>query len=147
MFNIGEQIIWSVMTVFRTQWFETVFVRSFKNLHFADNRKDDKTDEALKMSPAINHLHSKFSELLSNNSDQSIGEHKVKLKGRSGMKQYIKSKPINWVSSSGFTVRVNLVICIERKDLLLSRSGGRSSYPADERLGATVLHCLFWQLF
>ena len=28
-----------------------------------------------------------------------------------------------------------------------SRYWGRSSSPADERLGAIVLHCLFWQFF
>ena len=65
-----------------------------QNLHFADNRKDDKTDKAFKMRPVIDYLNSKFSEVLSNDSEQSIDEHMVKFKGRSGMKQYIKSKPI-----------------------------------------------------
>ena len=67
-----------------------------QNLHFADNRKDDKTDKAFKMRPVIDYLNSKFSEVLSNDSEQSIDEHMVKFKGRSGMKQYIKSKPIKW---------------------------------------------------
>ena len=31
-----------------------------------------------------------------NDSEQSIPEHMVEFKGRSGMKQYIKSKPIKW---------------------------------------------------
>ena len=48
------------------------------------------------MRPVIDHLNSKFSEVLSNDSEQSIDEHMVKFKGRSGMKQYIKSKPIKW---------------------------------------------------
>ena len=65
-----------------------------QNLHFAVNRKDDKRDKAFKMRPVIDHLNSKFSEVLSNDSEQSIDEHMVKFKGRSGMKQYIKSKPI-----------------------------------------------------
>ena len=43
------------------------------------------------MRPVIDHLNSKFFEVLSNGSEQSIDEHMVKLKGRSGMKQYIKS--------------------------------------------------------
>ena len=46
------------------------------------------------MRPVIDHLKSKFSEVLSNNSGQSIDEHVVKFKGRSGMKQYIKSQLI-----------------------------------------------------
>ena len=34
--------------------------------------------------------------MLSNDSEQSIDERMVKFKGRSGMKQHIKSKPIKW---------------------------------------------------
>ena len=48
------------------------------------------------MRPVIDHLNSNFSEVLWNDSEQSIDEHRMKFKGRSGMKQYIKSKPIKW---------------------------------------------------
>ena len=72
------------------------FCEILRILHFADNRKYDKTEKALKMRPVIDHLNSKFSKVLSNDSDQSINEHKVKFKGRSGRKQYIKSKPRKW---------------------------------------------------
>ena len=48
------------------------FSEILQNLQFADNRKDDKTD---KMRPVIDHLNSKFSEVL---------------------KQYIKSKTVKW---------------------------------------------------
>ena len=51
------------------------FCEILQNLHFADNRKDDKT--ALKMRPVIDHLNSKFYEVLSNDSEQSIDEHMV----------------------------------------------------------------------
>ena len=64
------------------------------------------------MRPVIDHLNSKVFEVLSSVSEQSIDEHMVKFKGRSGMKQYIKSKPIKGVSNSDFTIRVNLVIGI-----------------------------------
>ena len=70
------------------------FCEILQNLHFADEKKDDKTDKTFKMRPVIDHLNSKFSEVLSNDSEQSIDEHMVKFKGRSRMKQYIKSKPI-----------------------------------------------------
>ena len=50
-----------------------------QNLHFAENRKDNKTEKVFKMIPMIDHLNSKFSEVLSNDSEQSI-EHMVKLK-------------------------------------------------------------------
>ena len=48
------------------------------------------------MRPVIDHLNSNFSEELWNDSEQSIDENRMKFKGRSGMKQYIKSKPIKW---------------------------------------------------
>ena len=41
----------------------------------SDTRKDDKTDKAFKMRPAIDHLNSKFSVALLKDSDQSIDEH------------------------------------------------------------------------
>ena len=40
--------------------------------HFANNRKDDKTDKAFKIRPMIVHLNSKFSEVLSNDSDKEL---------------------------------------------------------------------------
>ena len=44
------------------------FCEILQKLHFADNRKDDKKDKAFKMRSVIDHLNSKFSEVLSNNS-------------------------------------------------------------------------------
>ena len=37
------------------------FCQIFQNLHFADNRKDDKTDKAFKMRPVIDHRKFEFS--------------------------------------------------------------------------------------
>ena len=68
------------------------FCEILQNLHFADNRKDDKTNKAFKMRPVIDHLNPKFSRVLSNDSEQKIDKHKFK--GKSGMKQHIKSKVI-----------------------------------------------------
>ena len=76
---IGNDGIQSIMTQNR-------FSETLKNLHFANIRKHDKTDQAFKMRPVIDHLDSKFSEVLSNDSEQSM----VKFKSISGMKQYIK---------------------------------------------------------
>ena len=42
------------------------FCKILQNLHFADDRKDNKTDTVFKMRPLIAHLNSKFSEALSN---------------------------------------------------------------------------------
>ena len=72
------------------------FCEILQNPHFADNRKDDKTDKISKIRPVIDQLNSKFSEVLSNYIEKSIDEQTVRFKGRSGMKQYIKSKPIKW---------------------------------------------------
>ena len=38
------------------------FCEIFQNLHFADNKKDDKADKAFKMRPEIDHLNLKFSK-------------------------------------------------------------------------------------
>ena len=65
------------------------FWEILQNLLYADNRKDDKTDKAFKMRSVIDHLNSKFCEVLSNDSKQSIDEHMMKFKDRSGMKKYI----------------------------------------------------------
>ena len=70
------------------------------------------------MRPVIDHLNSKLSEVLLNDRDQSIDEHMVKFKGRSGMKQYIESKPIKWgfkfwfccLSKSGHLYQIDLYL-------------------------------------
>ena len=76
--------------------FRNHFCEILQNRHFVDNRKEDKTDEAFKRRPVIDHLCSKFSEVQSNDSEQSIVEHMAKFKGRSEMKQHIKTRPIKW---------------------------------------------------
>ena len=68
------------------------FCEILQNLRFAVNRKGNKTDKVFKMRPVIEHLNSNFSEVLSNDSEQSIDGHMVKFEARSRMKQYIKSK-------------------------------------------------------
>ena len=72
------------------------FCEILDNRHFADNSYDEKTDRGFKIAPVIDHLHKKFTEVLSNDKEQYIDEHMVKFKGCSGMKQYIKCKPIKW---------------------------------------------------
>ena len=96
------------------------FCEILQNLHFADNRKDDKTDKAFKMISVMDHLNSKFYEVLSNDSEQSIDEHMVKFKGRSGMKRYIKSKPIKWGFSFWFCCWTKSG-CLYQMDIYLGR--------------------------
>ena len=72
------------------------FCEILQNRNFADNMYDDKTDRGFKVRPVIDHLIKNFSKLLPDDKVQSIDEHMEKFKGRSGMKQYIKSKPIKW---------------------------------------------------
>ena len=48
------------------------------------------------MRPVTDYLNSKFSEVMSNDSEHSINEHMVKFKCRYGMKPFIESKPIKW---------------------------------------------------
>ena len=107
------------------------------------------------MRPVTDHLNSKFLEVLSNDSEQSNDEHMEKAKDRSGMKHYIKSKPIKWgfkfwiccSNQSGYLYQIDIYLEGKQTTRVQSRSLGRRIPPADERLGAIVLHCLFWQLF
>ena len=150
--------------VFRTQWSETIFVRSFKILQITE--REIKTDKAFTMRPVIDCLNSKFSEVLSNDSEQSIGEHMLNFKGRSWMKQYIKSKPIKWgfkfwfhfSSKSGYLYQ--MVIYLGRKQtpelnlgleeevvLQLTKDLEWSFCTVYFDNFLIALHCLFWKLF
>ena len=51
------------------------FCEILQNLHFADNRMDDKTVTVYKMRPVIDHLNSKFSEVKWNDSEQSTDQY------------------------------------------------------------------------
>ena len=121
-------------------------MRSFKIY-----REDDKTDKAFKMRPVIDHLNSKFFEVLSNDSEQSIDKQMVSFKGRFGMKQYTKSKPIKWgfkfwfrcLSKSGYLYQIYVYLGRKQTPLFNLGLRGRSSSPVDERRLAIVLHCLF----
>ena len=57
---------------------------------------NDKTDRGFKVRPVIDHLNKRLAEVLPNDKEQCINEYIVRFKGRSGMKQYIESKPIKW---------------------------------------------------
>ena len=92
------------------------FCDILQNLHFAKSRKDDNTDKACKMKPVIDHPILKLFETESNGNEQSIDEHMMKFRGRSGMKHHIKSKPIKWgfkfwfhcSSKSGYLYQIDI---------------------------------------
>ena len=86
---IGNKRIQNVMIRAR-------FQSILRNLHFANNGNDDKTDKSCKIRRVIEHLSKIFAESLSNSLFQSVDEHMCKFKGRSSAKQYIKNKPIKW---------------------------------------------------
>ena len=88
-----------------------------KNLHFAENTKQDKTVKDHKIRPIIDHLNELFQAIFSNESEQSIDEHITKFKGRSSMKQYLKIKPMKWEFKWWFR-------CTRRKcgDAILSKT-------------------------
>ena len=82
--------------VFQNTMIQNRFCEILQNLHFAGNTYYDKTDRGFEIRQVVDHLNKKFGEVLSNNKEQSIDEHMVKFKGRSDVKQCIKSKPIKW---------------------------------------------------
>ena len=67
-----------------------------RNPHFSDNTKDGKSDKGCKIRSLINYFNQSFNNSVSNDDYQSIDEHMMKIKGRSGPKQYVKNKPIKW---------------------------------------------------
>ena len=84
------------------------FCEILQNLRFADSRKDQKTEKAFKMRLVIDHLNLNFPRCYRMIVSKALmNKHLVKLKGISGMKQYIKSKPIKW----GFEFWFCLSVC------------------------------------
>ena len=81
---IGNEGIGNDMAISRFEYI-------FRNLHFSDNTKDDKSD---KVRSFINLFNQSFSNSVSNDDYQSIHEHMLKFKGQSSMKQYVKNEPI-----------------------------------------------------
>ena len=88
-----------------------------KNLHFVDNTtRNEGSSKSFKIDLVIGHLNTAFKDALGDDSTQSIDEHMIKFKGRSSMKQYIKSKPIKWgfkawmrcASSTGYAYHLEL---------------------------------------
>ena len=67
-----------------------------QNLHFAHNTQENNFDKASKIRPIIDHFKNVFLSAMSDTNEQSIDKHMTKLKGRSGMKQYLQLKPIKW---------------------------------------------------
>ena len=93
------------------------FCEILQNLYFTDSRKGDKSDKAFKIRPVIDHLNSNFSEVVSNDqTEQIIDKQMLKFKGRSGIKQYVKSTLIKWafkfwfhcLSKSGYLNQVDI---------------------------------------
>ena len=74
----------------------TRFEQLMRNLHFADNQEDKKSDKAYNFRSVISHFNDSFLVCVSNDSTQSVDDHMVKIKGRSSMRQYVKNKPIKW---------------------------------------------------
>ena len=64
-----------------------------RNLHFSANPKDDKSDKGYKVRFLINRFKQIFSNSVSNDNFQRIGEHMAKFKGRSSLKKYVKNEP------------------------------------------------------
>ena len=67
-----------------------------RNLNFLITQLLIKTEVASKVRSWTDHFDIVLPRELANSESQSIGVHMVKLKGRSSMKQYLKSRPVKW---------------------------------------------------
>ena len=79
------------------------FIRHFQDIFFLGRQKNVvlKTknvcwDKGYKVRSLINHFNQRFSNSVSNDDSESVDEYMVKLKDRSSMKLYVKSKSIKW---------------------------------------------------
>ena len=102
---IGNQGLRDVMTKSR-------FKEILHKIHFSDNDTADSNSKGNKVRPLIDHFNEAFQSAMANSLNQSIDKHMIEFKGRSSMKQYIKSKPIKWDLNSGFVVTAKPGICM-----------------------------------
>ena len=137
---------------------QNVFIRDrfkeiLQNLHFADNIQSDQEDKGYKIRPVIDHLNESFRQVYSDEPEQSIDEHMTKFKGRSSMKQYIKSKPIKWgfkwwyrcASTSGYLYEFDLYL--GRKKKVEGNLGESVVFMLSEKLKGTYCTLYFDNFF
>ena len=86
---IGNQGLGDVMTKSR-------FKEILHNIHFSDNDTADSNNNGNIVRPLIGHFNEAFQNAMANSPNQSIDGLMIKFKGRSSMKQCLKSKPIKW---------------------------------------------------
>ena len=73
-----------------------------QNIHFDDNHKElpqresEEYESVWKLRPLFYHLGKHFQDMLQPEAHQSIDEHMCKFKGKSMMRQSMKSKPVKW---------------------------------------------------
>ena len=104
---IGNEMIQNVMT-------RTRFQSILQNLHFSNNDNDAETDKSYKIRPVIEHLNKEFAENLSNSPFQRIVEYMCNFKGRSSMKQYIRTNRLSGAFNIGIDVTVKQVTYINQ---------------------------------
>lgn len=129
------------------------FQEILQNLHFTNNTSADTSDKGNKIRPIIDHLNDSFREIYSDEPDQSIDEHMTKFKGRSSMKQYIKSKPIKWgfkwwfrcASSNGYLYEFDLYL--GRKKQMECNLGEGVILSLSEKLKGTYCTLYFDNFF
>jgi len=107
---------WSTKSLFHGLWAREILSRNrffalLSLLHVVDPDEEDKDDKLKKISPFINYFRDRCRELFQPDRNLAIDERLVKSKHRSGIRQYIKNKPVKfgiklWViadSKTGYT--------------------------------------------
>ena len=111
------QHYWSTSTLYHGLWARHFMPRNrFKALlgmlHVTDPGLPDDGDKLRKIRPLLNHIRTRCQKLYQADMNVSLDERMVKSKGRSGMRQFIRNKPVRfgfklWVmaeSSTGYTL-------------------------------------------
>ena len=84
-----------------------------QNLHFSNNGNDDKTKKSCKNSPVIEHLNKLFAKNLLKSPSESVDKHMHKFKGKSSMKQYIRTNRLSGALNIGIDVTTGYVYQLE----------------------------------
>ena len=141
---------WSTRSLYHGLWARVMISRErfqalLSMLHIVDPTAEiDKTDKLRKVRPLINKFKSRCRELYQPDQNVAVDERLVKSKHRSGIRQYIKNKPVKfgiklWVvaeSKSGYTWDFNVY----------TGKGSNPKHKSEHGLGYDVVMELMDQL-
>jgi hypothetical protein len=109
------------------------FVQIKRYLHFSDDAGNNQGDKLRKIRFILDHCRDKFQSEYVPHREISVDEAMIPFKGRLGMKQYMKDKPVKfgikmWVAADAVSAYcVNFEVYVGKNDTAINRTFGLSS--------------------